>query len=503
MTQITQEYCEKLAAQLKASFQTRAFIDGKFVDAQSGKAMPTFNPATEEVLAHVASCGTADVDRAVAVARQTFESGVWSRMHPSERSKILFRFADIIERELVPLAVLESLNSGKPVGDCMRADLQDTLAALRWHAGFSDKRYDRLSPSGIGAVGMIVHEPIGVVACIVPWNFPIMTTMWKMAPALAEGNSVIVKPASSTPLSILRIAELAMEAGLPEGVLQVIPGPGGVLGEALGLHPDVDCISFTGSTPVGRQLLEYSSRSNLKKIILELGGKSPMVVLDDVKDLSGAVNNALVASYSNTGQNCTANSRIIVPAARKEEFVSLMLEELEKSWFMGAPLDLRSNLGSMISKSHFESVMRYIDNGKAAGVRVATGGEARTIDGKGFFIQPTLFVDPALDSPLVTEEIFGPVACVIGAPDNETAITMANDTEYGLQASLFTDDLRKAHLYARRLRAGTVSVNKYCEGDFSTPFGGFKLSGFGGQDKAPQAHEQYCETKTIFINLED
>ena len=499
MSEMTQKDYEKIASELV--YPTQAFIGGKFVDALSGKKAVCLNPATAQPLAEVASCGAEDVDLAVSVARRTFESGVWSKMHPSERSRILMALADSIEAHMQELAVLESLNSGKPVSAVISADLADTLAALRWHAAYADKRYDKLSPSGNGAVGMIVHEPIGVVACIIPWNFPIMTTMWKIAPALAEGNSVIVKPASMTPVSILRIAELAAEVGLPEGVLQIIPGPGGVIGEALGMHMDIDCISFTGSTSVGRQLLEYSSKSNLKKIILELGGKSPMVILDDVKDYSAAVESALVAAFSNSGQNCTANSRIIVPNKRKEEFVSMMVEGLKQNWHLGNTLDPRTNLGSMISKGHYESVMGYINRGIEAGVRVAAGGKPYDM-GYGYYIEPTIFVDPSLDSELVREEIFGPVACVLGVDSNEEGIAMGNDTEYGLQASLFTDDLRNAHKYAHQLRAGTVSVNTYCEGDFSTPFGGLKMSGFGGQDKAPTAHEQYCETKTIFINLD-
>lgn len=499
MSDITLAMCEDIAAKL--TYPTQAFIGGKFVPSMSGETIETINPATGKVFAQYAACGKKDVDLAVSIARRTFESGVWSGIHPAERKKVLLTFADIIEREQLALSVLESVDSGKPVGACIAGDLPETLVALRWHAECVDKRYGATSPSGKSAVGMIVKEAVGVVACIVPWNFPLMTTMWKIAPALAEGNSVIIKPAEATALSTLRLVELAAEAGIPDGVLQVIPGHGSVVGEALGMHHDVDCISFTGSTRVGRLLLSYSAQSNLKKIILELGGKSPLVLLDDVTDLSGAVESALASSFWNTGQNCTANARIIVPEARKEEFIALMVEGLKNDWSMGNPLDPRHNLGTMITKEHFARVTSYIQTGLDEGVRVAAGGEITKPD-NGYYVTPTIFVDPKRDSLLMRDEIFGPVTCIVGVESNEEAIALANDTEYGLQASLFTNDLRSAHKYASALNAGTVSVNSYSEGDPSTPFGGFKLSGFGGQDKAMQAHDQYCKTKTIFMNLD-
>lgn len=497
MTTLAQ--CESIAATL--TFPTKAFIGGEFVSSLSGETITTVNPATAKIIADYACCGKEDVDFAVSIARRTFDSGVWSRMHPAERKKVLFKFADIIERESLALSVLETIDSGKPVGSCISGDLPETLVALRWHAECIDKRYGSTSPSGHGALGLIEKEAVGVVACIVPWNFPLMTTMWKIAPALAEGNSVIVKPAEATALSTLRLAELAAEAGIPAGVLQIVTGRGSVVGEALGLHHDVDCISFTGSTKVGRILLANAAKSNLKKIILELGGKSPLVLLDDVQDISSAVENALASSFWNTGQNCTANTRIIVPNARKEEFIERMVLGLKTNWSMGNPLDPRHNMGTMITKQHFANVNHYIQLGLDEGIRVATGGTINSGE-NGLYIEPTIFVDPARDSVIMRDEIFGPVTSIIGVDSNEEALSLANDTEYGLQASLFTNDLRSAHKFARALRAGTVSVNSYNEGDASTPFGGFKLSGFGGQDKAMQAHDQYCNTKTIFINLD-
>ena len=479
-------------------FPTEAFIGGKFVPAMSGKTMATYNPATGKKLADYAACGKEDVDRAVDAARQVFVRGDWSRLHPSERKKILLRFTLLVEKNCEDLALLESLDSGKPISECLSVDLPETVHCLEWHAEFADKRYDALSPSGSDAVGLIYREAIGVVGCVLPWNFPLMTTAWKIGPALAEGNSVIVKAAGVTTLSMLLLAQIAAEAGLPDGVLQVLPGPGGVVGEALGTHPGVDAISFTGSTEVGRQFLHYSAASNLKKIVLELGGKSPFVLLEDVQDISSAVENALAASFWNMGQNCTANSRIIVPQKRRDEFVEMMVAGL-KDWLVGDPLDPASKLGCMVSEGHFKTVMNSIEKGKSEG-RLVTGGEALNI-GSGLFIPPTIFVDVPVDAVIAREEIFGPVTCVFGVASDEEALALANDTQYGLHASLFTNDLGKAHRYSRALQAGTVSVNVYCEGDITTPFGGYKLSGFGGKDNAAQAHDQYTEMKSVYMNI--
>lgn len=483
----------------KLTFKTDAYIGGKFVPAKSGKRIDTINPATGKVIASFAACGKEDVDEAVIIAREAFDSGVWSKMHPTERKHVLLKLANLLEENIVELSVFEALDSGKPVGEILGTDLPEAIHAIRWHAELTDKRYGQVSPSGDGAVGLVIKEAVGVVVCIMPWNFPIMTTTWKLAPALAEGNSVILKPAGQTTLTTLRLAELCTEAGIPAGIIQVIPGSGSVVGEALGRHMDVNAISFTGSTQVGCKLLEYSAQSNLKKIILELGGKSPFVLLDDVQELQPAVDAALAASFWNTGQNCTANTRIFVPEARKEEFIALMLDGLQKNWKMGDPMDPSNNMGPMVSEEHFKSVMGYIEQGIAEGTRMVCGGKSP--DGR-IFVEPTLFVDPAKDSVLITQEIFGPVSCIIGVKSNDEAVKLANETEYGLQATIFTNNLIDAHRYARMIKAGTVSINKYCEGDMATPFGGLKMSGFGGQDNAEAAHDQYSEIKTIFINLD-
>ena len=499
MTQFlkTSEY-EAIARGLK--FPTQAFVGGRFVDARSGRTMETINPATGETIARVASCGKEDVDAAVACARRAFESGVWSRMHPGERKKIMLRLAGLMEKNLVELAVLESVDSGKPLAACLSSDVPETVECIRWHAEYADKTYGCTSPSGDGTLGMIVKEPAGVVGCVLPWNFPLLMLAWKVGAAMSEGNSVVVKPASVTALTALKVAELAAEAGVPEGVFNVVPGPGGEAGEALGRHFDVDVLTFTGSTEVGRKFLQYSAESNLKRVVLELGGKSPFVVLDDVTDFAPVAAHAANAAFWNMGENCTANSRIILPESKKDEFLEALLEEL-KGWKTGNPLDPENVLGAIVSRAQFDTIMGYIEKGKAEGAAVLTGGKALEI-GKGLFIAPTVFDNVHPGHTIAREEIFGPVAAVLTARSNEDAVRLANDTCYGLQATLFTKNLVSAHQYAKALRAGTVSVNAYSEGDNATPFGGYKLSGFGGKDKGRESHEQYLETKTIFINLE-
>lgn len=493
---MNKEQYTKISKELK--FPTGAFIGGKFVDAMSGKTAATVNPATGELIANYASCGVEDVEKAVKIARDLFEKGTWRTMHPTERKKILLKFAKLVEENTVELAVLESIDSGKPIYECLNTDLPETVHCIEWHSEYADKRYDEMSPSGLGALGLINYEAIGVVACVMPWNFPLMTAAWKIAPALAEGNSVIVKPAGITTLSMLKLAELGACAGFPEGVLQVITGSGSVVGKALGIHNDIDIISFTGSTDIGRDFLRYSADSNLKKIVLELGGKSPFVVLNDVADLSDAVENAMAASFWNMGQNCTANSRIILPNNRKAEFIEMMVKSLD-NWKIGDPLDPQFKLGSMVSEAHFNTVMKYIEQGKKE-AKLVTGGEPLKI-GSGLFIPPTIFTDMKNDATIIREEIFGPVTAVMGVDSDEEAIALANDTQYGLHASLFTNDLNKAIHYSRLIKAGTVAVNVFCEGDITTPFGGYKLSGFGGRDNAKHAHEQYTEIKSTYIKL--
>ncbi len=370
--------------------------------------------------------------------------------------------------------------------------MPETIDCLEWHAELADKGYGCLSPSGNNAVGIIVKEPSGVVACVLPWNFPLMMVGWKLGPALSEGNSVILKPASVTSLSTMKLAEFAAEAGIPEGVFNVIPGSGAIVGEALGTHHDVDVLSYTGSTEVGCLSLKYVADSNLKLIVLELGGKSPFVVLDDVQDYIFAASHAVSAAFWNMGENCTGNSRIIVPRNRKDEFIDAMKKQLE-SWKIGNPLNPANCLGSIVSEAQFKTVMGYIEKGKAEGATAVVGGEVLNI-GSGLFIPPTIFDNVERNHTIAIEEIFGPVTAILPADSNEDALQLANDTRYGLQATLFTEDVTKAHVYARGLKAGTIAVNNFSQGDNTTPF--------DGKDKGRESHDQYLETKTIYINLD-
>lgn len=483
------------------AFPGNAYINGKFTAARSAETFQTINPATGEVLANVASCDADDVDYAVRKARQAFESGVWSKMHPSERKEILIRLVKLIKRHRHELTVLESLESGKPVRDIATIDLPETQHCLAWYAEAADKLFDRISPSGDDALGMIVREPAGVVACVLPWNFPMLMMAWKVGPALTAGNSVIVKPAEQTSMTALRIAELATEAGVPAGVLNVVPGLGEKAGRAIGLHPDIDVVSFTGSTEVGRLFLRYSAESNLKRIVLECGGKNPAVVLEDAENLDAIAEHVVRACFWNMGENCSSNSRLIVHESIKDDLLQRVLDKV-REWRTGDPLEPSNALGAIVTREHYDKVIGYIEQGIAAGARLVLGGGPSS-NGRGLFIQPTIFDGVTPDMSIAREEIFGPVLCVLTAASDTEALEMANNTCYGLQASVFTSNVRKAIRAARELRAGTVTVNTYGEGDITTPFGGYRLSGYGGRDNGLQAFDQYMETKTIWIDLSD
>ena len=480
-------------------FPNTAFINGKFAGAKSGKTFQTINPANNEILTNISACDGSDVDFAVEKARKAFNNGGWSKMHPSDRKSVMIKLVKLMTRHRNTLAVLESLESGKPIKDCMDIDIPETLHCLAWHAESADKIYDQISPSGDDAVGMVVREPAGVVGCILPWNFPLMMLAWKIGPALAGGNSVIVKPAELTSMTALKVAELAQEAGIPDGVLQVIPGLGEHAGQALGRHPDIDVISFTGSTEIGRKFLEYSAQSNLKRVTLECGGKNPCVVLSDAQHLDDIARNVVFSACWNMGQNCTANSRLIVHKSLHDDLISRILDRLS-DWRTGDPLDPKNALGAIVSKEQFEKINGFIKIAKEQGGKVLAGGKPIRKN-NGLFIEPTIFGDVTTDMTIAIEEVFGPVLAVMPVANDEEALSVANNTSFGLQASLFTSNVARAHSYARRLQAGTVSVNCYGEGDISTPFGGYKLSGFGGKDNSLMAHDQYTETKTIWINL--
>jgi len=489
---------EKAVRKLK--FRTQAFIDGRFCSAASRQTYTSINPATGKPLAEIASCEAPDVDAAVKAARRAFENGVWARCPAAQRKRVMLKLADLIEENLAELALLDCLDAGKPISDCMNMDLPDTVHCFRWHAEAIDKEYERVSPVGPDNVAMIVREPLGVVGAILPWNFPIQMAAWKLGPILATGNSVVVKPARQTSLSVLRLAELAAEAGIPEGVINVVPGNGSIIGAALCKHMDVDAVAFTGSTEVGRQLLEYSAQSNLKRVVLELGGKNPQVVLESAGDLDYIAAQAVNCVFWNMGENCSSGSRLIVHRKLKDALLARILD-VARGWTVGDPLDPATRIGPMIEESHMNKVLGYIESGQSEGAKLVLGGKRTLEKTGGFFIEATIFDQVQPSMRIAREEIFGPVLSVFTCDSEEQAIALANDTTYGLTASVYTQNVGTAHRVARALRAGTVSVNCFSEGDVTTPFGGFKQSGFFGRDKSIFAHYQYTELKTVWIQL--
>ena len=470
-----------------------AFIDGKFQAARSRKTFDSINPATGKVLAKIAACNAKDVDFAVKKARDAFDDGRWSKLHPAERKAMLIRLAKLMKRNRHELAVLESIDSGKPVRDCQTIDLTETINCLIWHAEAVDKIYDQLAPVGDDALAIVVREPVGVVGCVLPWNFPMLMMAWKVAPALAAGNSIVLKPAEQTSLSALRIAEFALEAGLPRGVLNVVTGMGPDVGEPMGRHPGIDMLSFTGSTETGRRFLQYSAESNLKNIVLECGGKNPAIVLEDAEDLDLVAEHVVNGAFWNMGENCSASSRLIVHAAIKDELMQRIIART-RNWKTGDPLDPCHHLGALVDKEHFKKVSSYLKKGK-----VIIGGKTE----QGRYVLPTIIDDVKATDKLAQEEVFGPVLAVITVRSTDQAIAMANNSDYGLAASLFSANAKQALRAARDIRAGTVTVNCYGEGDITTPFGGYKQSGFGGRDNSLHAHDQYTELKTIWIDLSD
>lgn len=491
---------ESQAALESLCLPTQLFIDGKFRDAVSGRRFATENPADGRAFTEVAEGGAADVDLAVAAARRAADDGRWSRLGPADRKRTLIRWADLLESSARELGLIETIDSGKPISDTVGLDVPETANCIRWHAEAADKLYGQVAPAPEGVVATITREPCGVVGAVIPWNYPAQMAAWKLGPALATGNTVVIKPASYTSLSLLRMAELAREAGLPDGVLNVVTGPGGAVGEAIGRHPDVDCVAFTGSTEVGRRFLHYAADTNLKRVLLELGGKSPQLVFADADDLAAVAAQVAIAIFWNMGQNCSAGSRLIVHRSRRAALLEALLAELA-GWPVGDPLDPSTRLGALISRGQMETVLGYVETGMGEGARVVTGGEQILRETGGYFVPPTVLDNVTNQMRVAREEIFGPVLSVIEFETEAEAVAIANDTPYGLAASLYTCDLDRAHRVARELRAGVVGVNAYSEGDMTTPFGGYKLSGFGGHDKSVHAHDQYTETKTIWIQL--
>jgi gamma-glutamyl-gamma-aminobutyraldehyde dehydrogenase len=485
-----------IAQELK--LPTQSFVNGESYTSVSGQTFTTTNPATNDVLAEITACNAQDVDFAVSKAKEAFEDGRWHKLSPGERKKVLLRFADLLEQNSHELSVLESLDSGKPVRECQLTDVPETIHMIRWHAELIDKIYDSTAPVGSGALSLVVREAIGVVGLVLPWNFPLLMLAWKIGPSLAAGCSIIVKPAKETTLTALRVAELAFEAGVPAGVFNVLSGGGGEVGEPLGRHMDVSMVSFTGSTATGRKFLNYAADSNLKRIVLECGGKNPAVVMDDVEDLDLVASHVVNGAFWNMGENCSASSRLIVHADIKDELLKRIGIQM-REWKMGNPLDPENRLGAMVSKAHFEKVRSYLEQAAVEKLDVVFGGNTES----DIFVQPTVVDGVGTDSRLFQEEIFGPVLAVTTFTKVDEAIALANDSVYGLAASVYTDNLRNAIKLSREIRAGIVTVNCFGEGDASTPFGGYKESGFGGRDKSIWAHDQYTEIKTIWIDVSE
>ncbi|MEW6991621.1 aldehyde dehydrogenase [Colwelliaceae bacterium 6441] len=479
--------------------ESRAFINGQYVDSISGDTRTTVNPANGQVLANVASCGIEDADIAVVAARNAFESGVWSEMAPADRKIIMLRWADLIEQHQEEISLLETLDVGKPISDTIHVDVPSAIKSIRWNGEAIDKVYEQIAPTAPNTLGLISRLPLGVVAAIVPWNFPLSTTAWKVAPALATGNSVIVKPASNTPLTAIKIAGLASEAGIPDGVLQILPGPGGSLGKHLATHMDIDGMTFTGSTPVGKMLMEYSGQSNLKRTFLELGGKSPNIIFADA-NLEKAAAMAAMAVFYNAGQTCTAGSRLIVENSIKDKFLAMVVEHA-KNWLPGDPLDPETSMGPLVDKSQYDTISKYVGIGSKEGATLCCGGESISNNLDGYYYQPTIFSGVNNDMCIAQEEIFGPVLAVIGFDTTEEAIAIANDSIFGLAGAVWSQNINTAHKVAEKVRVGTMGINNYFGGDVTVPFGGFKQSG-NGRDKSLHAFDDYTELKTTWIEFE-
>lgn len=476
--------------------ETRLFINGDYCDAADNSTFETLNPAAAQSLAQVARGKKADVDRAVQAARQAFDDGAWSQASPAKRKAVLYAFAGLMEQHREELALLETLDTGKPIRHSLRDDVPGAARAIRWYAEALDKVYGEVAPTGAGELAMIVREPIGVVAAVVPWNFPLLLACWKLGPALAAGNSIVLKPSEKSPLTALRLAALAKEAGLPDGVFNVISGFGHEAGQALSQHPDVDVMTFTGSTRTGKQLLKDAGESNMKRVWLEAGGKSANIVFADCPNLDQAVSATAAGIFYNQGQVCIAGTRLLLEESIADAFLE-KLKQQARNWQPGDPLDPNTTLGTLIDTSHADTVHGYIRAGSEHGTLLLDGRNTSLTAAIG----PTVFVDLPANSPLHKEEIFGPVLVVTRFKDEDEALALANDSQYGLGAAVWTRDLSRAHRLSRRLKAGSVFVNNYNDGDMTVPFGGYKQSG-NGRDKSLHALEKFTELKTIWIALE-
>ncbi len=480
--------------------ETRHFINGDYVDAIDGGRFDSVNPATGEVIATVAAASHRDIDAAVAAARSAFQSGVWPRMAPRERMEILYRFTDLIDEHSEQLAVLDTLSMGKPITDMLQIDLPSVIETFRFMAECIDKIEGSVTNTAADVMHFVLREPLGVVGAISPWNYPLLMAAWKAAPALAAGNCVVLKPAEQAPLACLRLGELFVEAGGPPGVFNVVNGIGEVAGKALALHPDVDKITFTGSTEVGKLMLQYAGQSNMKRVSLECGGKSPQLFMGDVEDLDRAVAAAYNGVFANMGEVCNAGSRLLVEKSIYEDFIERFVSAGQNAYMPGDPLDPSTNLGPLVTREAQQRVLSYVEAGRKEGATLKFGGSAPGHLQGGAYVTPTLFTDVNNSMRIAREEIFGPVAAVIPFEDADEAVRIANDTIYGLAAGVWTKDLNRAHRLIRDIEAGVIWVNCFDEGDMTQPFGGYKQSG-NARDKCIESLLSYTQSKSAWIRL--
>ena len=481
-------------------------IDGRMViggERRAAVAEETFDkhsPIDHRLLGPVARGRAADIDLAVAAARAAFNDGRWAGRAPAARKRTLLKFADKILAAKDELALLETLDMGKPIQHSLAVDVASAARCIAWYAEAIDKVYDEIAPTASNALALITREPMGVVGVVVPWNYPMIMAAWKLGPALATGNSVVLKPSEKSPLTALRLAELALEAGLPPGVFNVVPGYGHEAGEALALHMDVDAIGFTGSTRVGRRMLDYAGRSNLKRVYNELGGKSAFLVFDDFEDIARAAKTVAGSMFFNQGESCNAPSRVLVHERVADEFLAVVAAEVPQ-YQPGDPLSGSAAMGALVDDTQLRTVLGYIEAGHAEGARLVAGGRQVRAETGGYFVEPTVFADVNNQMKIAREEIFGPVMSVIRFKDEAEALALANDSAYGLQASVWSHHINRAHRVARALRAGTVHVNQYDEDDITVPFGGYKQSG-NGRDKSLHALDKYTELKTTWLRID-